>query len=305
LGVQKKVFSSNAERVNYYKLRRAWGIKHAIYHNLPFLNVFSMDGLLLNETEKAGLKKTSVDYTLCDDNDSPLISIEFDGLQRGVNIGSTYYPSTTGPTPEWRQWITDLKLRVAHNSKFPHFVVWDDHFEDLSATVKLTIVDGIIGEVLTRKAVEGQLSRGLHSDDVGWPPEDFDALDRESQHEIVQDWVTGVEVAAALEINPISKTAARLKRELDVHLLGFSCEPKTLPELTRTGNLEERVKELDSVLCQGAKVVIETPDFGPLDATVMLPNFKTPGFGIGLELAEDIATIIICEKLRKLRTSST
>src|SRR5258706_3124095 len=123
MAVKANVFASRAERDNFYKLSRVWGDKYRIYHNLPFLNVFDTRNLIdLSSWESAGpftladedfnrLKKTSIDYTLCDSQDTPIICLEFDGMQKGVNVGTEYFADHSNPDP-WRQTIMELKLRV-------------------------------------------------------------------------------------------------------------------------------------------------------------------------------------------------
>src|SRR5437016_8521672 len=98
MAAKKLVFGSNTERENYYKLRRQWGGNCHGYPNLPFLMVFNSKDLIdfgrrklekieLTEIEWNRLKKTSIDYTLCDEQDTPLVCIEFDGWQDGFNVG--------------------------------------------------------------------------------------------------------------------------------------------------------------------------------------------------------------------------
>lgn len=95
--VKQHVFGSFSERGNYYKLIRQWSKDYYIYHNLPFMNIFDIDKkmikkLKLSESQIDFLKKTSIDYTLCDLEDKPIVCIEFDGLQQGFNLGTKYYP---------------------------------------------------------------------------------------------------------------------------------------------------------------------------------------------------------------------
>ena len=122
MGTNRQVFGSNAERSNFYKLSRQWGSTYRIYHNLPFLNVFNTKGLVNakklgswstlfdpNQPDKLAigdidynrLKKTSIDYTLCDQNDHPLLCIEFDGIKDGFNVGTEY--QFDGPPDPWRE----------------------------------------------------------------------------------------------------------------------------------------------------------------------------------------------------------
>ena len=64
----------------------------------------------LEPVEVNQLKKTSIDYVLCDMNDKPLVAIDFDGMGEGFNVGTTYHP--TYPTDVWREHIITLKLKV-------------------------------------------------------------------------------------------------------------------------------------------------------------------------------------------------
>lgn len=209
MAVKDSVFASKSERRNYYKLARTWGDKYSIHHNLPFLNIFTTSNLIdsftdwqnpkriaISNIELAKLKKTSIDFTLCDENDKPILCIEFDGWQEGYNVGATYYPQqipeySTSFSP-WRQEITELKLRVALGSRFPFFVVGSKYFNDISPETKLTIVDGIIGDVITGQAVNEQIRKGFDPEEVGISQEEFDGFSDEEQHEIIQNWVLDI-----------------------------------------------------------------------------------------------------------------
>ncbi len=306
MGIKNRVFGSGQERDNYYKLRRQWGTSHNIYHNLPFLNVFSISEMGLNEIEQSRLKKTSIDYTLCDDADSPIVCIEFDGLYDGVNIGSLYHPARE-PDSEWREQILSLKLRTAHGSRFPFFVVGSDFFKDLSPDLKLTIIDGIIGEVLARRAAHSRFAQEFDPEEVGWSPEAFGRLDPGTQREIIQGWVTDVETIAELEHNPVSKLAAKFSYDLGgvktsefVHFPEvIECPTVFEPDFIK--KFEARTKQIEAALYIGRKVTVRTRDGSQVTRTVMLPHFKVPGFSVEYGLAEDIAELLCLDALRKDR----
>jgi hypothetical protein len=329
MSAKKQVFSSASERTNFYKLSRQWEDKYRLYHNLPFLNVFDTKNLVnpakigswdrfndrneplrltVEDVDFNRLKKTSIDYTLCDHNDRPLVCIEFDGLKDGFNVG-TEYRFDGPPDDPWRELITALKLRVAHGSLFPYFVVGYSHFEDLAENVQLTMVDGIIGEVLSSLEAHRRIQGGFESEEVGWPQEDFDMLPPDEQQMIIQDWVIGVEVEAEMTHNPISVRAAELERQIPV-----SCSTTYLsyPDADKAKTIPERAKLLDRAsfngcrceLHGGGQVVngrwesIPCP-LGPISATVWLPNFKTPGCGSMLGLVENLAKLVALEQARK------
>ncbi len=41
MGVKDTVFGSRAERANYQKLQSRWGDLYDLWHNIPFLNIFT------------------------------------------------------------------------------------------------------------------------------------------------------------------------------------------------------------------------------------------------------------------------
>lgn len=104
MGVKKSVFASNAERANFEKLRRQWGDRYDLWHNIPFLNVFEREPLFdfdtfppnritISDIDYQRLKKTSIDYVLCERGTcKPLICIEFDGMKLcafGTSVGAS------------------------------------------------------------------------------------------------------------------------------------------------------------------------------------------------------------------------
>lgn len=312
MGVNKNVFASRSERLNYYKLRRTWGKDYRIYHNLPFLNVFNpcelvdmsagwqaMGQLTLNDVDLARLKKTSIDYTVCDRQDNPILCVEFDGLQEGFNVGTSYHPrSSFDPyvTP-WRQQITELKLKVAFGSMFPYFVVGSKQFGDLSPEIKLTMVDGIIGAVLAQKAAAVRL-QAFDPTEAGYSQEEFGLLSSHDQHEIVQDWVIGVEVDADFEHNPITRKAWELL--VNSRSRSHSSKYLTYPDADLAKSAEERGTLIDNALLEGCEVVLHTDDVGDVRAVAWLPNFKAIGFS-GLGLLEELAMLLAAARVKKVR----
>jgi hypothetical protein len=283
VGVKRSVFGSGPERANYYKLRKAWGTSCHIFPNLPFLHVFSVDGLELSDTEKANLKKTNIDYTLCNKKaDRPLVCVEFDGLYDGVNIGSHYYPGR-GPASDWRELILSLKVRVAHAERFPFFVVGTDFFKDLSSELKLTIVDGIIGEALAHEAQRSRFAGGLHLEESGLSDEAFEQLDPDARQAVVDYLGDSVQVRARLNHNPIYARAMRLT--VDLSPLGSVVTFRQFPEGTA------------SPLYVGTTVAVNAPDCGEIIQTAMLPCFDTPGFPFEYSLTESIATLCCLEQV--------
>jgi hypothetical protein len=302
MGVKTQVFASKSERRNFYKLSRQWGEEYQLYHNLPFLNVFDPTNLFdrssfppkpttITDFEFNRLKRTSIDYTLCDINDHAILSIEFDGMNEGFNLG-TRYRAGRQPDP-WREQITELKLRVAHGSFFPYFVLASKHFEDLTPEIKLTLVDGIIGEVLAKRAATEKFAAGFNPTAIGFSAEDFEELDPFSKDCMIQDWVIGVEVEADMKHNPIH----RLRAELDIRAGHPSCSQHFLeyPKVPSELSLKERARRIEKAILMGASCTIALRE-GSIERTVWLPNFKTPMFS-GLGLLEELAHLLALSEL--------
>ncbi len=307
MGIKKNVFGSKSEQANFYKLSRTWGDKYRIYHNLPFLNIFddkdiydfsNAQPLNLSKTDMSRLKKTSVDFTLCDEKESPILCIEFDGLQEGFNIGDIYYPTNRSLPPDpWRKIITELKLKVAIGSAFPFIVVASKHFNDLNNEVKLSIVDGIIGDILATRETSQQISKGFNPNDVGYSDDEFARLSQSEQHEIIQDWVMTIELDAEFEHNPIIRKRAEMERELDIR--GYGVQHFCYPSLDTAKSLKERAALMENAIYNGAKIILKTQDLGDVEGMALIPNFKSIGY-TGT-LAEEIAAILALQRVKNLR----
>ena len=197
------------------------------------------------------------------------------------------------PSP-WRDVITSLKLKVAHGSLFPYFVVGSREFADISPTVRRCIVDGIIGEVLAKQAVTDRFARGLTAADTGMTEAEWDALSPIDQREIIEDVAMTIEIDADFEHNPLYADVAKLWSELG-HPGGshrFIDAPGT-----RRAPSGQRLEE---PALFGAEHTIRTDDVGTVTRTAWLPNFRAPGF-VGLGLVEEIAHLLALDEVRRLR----
>lgn len=300
MSVRKNVFPSKSEQENYYKLGRVWGNDYRIFSNLPFLNVFDIEDLTfsLTRSEVDWLKKTSIDYILCDKQDRPIIGIEFDGLQEGYNIGTKYHQDIFPIQNPWREKILELKLKVAHSSLFPYFVVGSKYFNDITSRVKLTIVDGIIGTIVSNKAVQARFAQGFDPLELGYSQEAFDDLPRWEKSELIQDWIIGIEVEGEMDNNPLSREAAKLYRINNVK--SWSHEYLSSPGIDAAKTFEERIKLLEKSTRKGCRFTVHTEDCGDVITEAWLPELGIVGY-YGWGLCESIAAILVLDKLERLR----
>src|SRR5206468_6194791 len=127
-----------------------------------------------------------------------------------------------------------------------------------SQDVRLTIVDGIIGEVMAKRAVHERFAKGFSPEEVGWAQENFDNLHPSEQREILQDWALGVEVESDCKHNPITIKCYDLQREL--RILGHSTRYVEYPEAPGPENLRARIAALEDATLSGAECIVHTPD---------------------------------------------
>ncbi|MDP3981765.1 MAG: hypothetical protein Q8Q33_10165 [Chlamydiota bacterium] len=293
MGVRKTVFGSSLEKRCFRKLSETWGKDYHVYHNLPFLNVFTgrtelfddeCQPFTLSDEEYDLLKKTSIDFTVCDKKDTPLVCVEFDGLQDGFNVGTNYHLRNGSPGRKARRAVIELKLRAAHGSLFPYLVLGSEEFRGLSEAVRLTIADGLIGEVISLRATRERIDAGFDPTQCGYSTEEFDALSSAQQSEIIGDWVTMIELESDFKHNPIVREVARLSSEL--HATGYG--------MTFLNNGQH---DRDKWVWMQSDVT--SSRYGTATANVCLPDFKTPFCYFTVHVAQEIGHLLALEQLRK------
>jgi len=330
MGVKSSVFASKAEKANFERLRKVWGSRYQLYHNLPFLHVYTLVDLLdpescepltLSFPDEQRLKKTSIDYVLCDANDKPLICIEFDGMVDSFSAGGKYVHE--GYCDLWRDTIMSLKLKVSRASELcspkavPYVIVSSNEFKDLSPRIKLTLVDGIIGELLASRACAELFSGGFDPEYVGVTQEDFDDLSDAEKSDLIGDWVMANEVAFEAEHSQIFRANCKLRRMLEERGIfehGFSIEYLAYPPVPDDLSPRERMALIDSAIRVGIRYRFyfvhllpgETVTFtgaNHLDIcqsvwrTVWMPNLHY--LGIGYNLQQEIGRMLCQMKLKE------
>jgi hypothetical protein len=292
MGVRKTVFGSRMETGCFVRLNDTWGKHYHIYHNLPFLSVIDpktelvddpVEPLKLSEEEYEHLKKTSIDFTICDKRYKPLVCIEFDGMQNGFNVGSTYHLRNGSSGPEGRRAMIELKLRVAHFFLFPYIILGSEEFRELSDGARLTIADGLIGEVMSQRAIHKRIGAGFDPRQCGYSTKEFDMLSEAERSDIIGNWVTMIEIESDYEHNPIVREISLLSNKLHAHnnTMTFLNDGKCDHEKWVWVEFEVRNH------CDKAT------------AKVYLPDFKTPYCHCTVHVAIEIAHLLALEQLRK------
>jgi hypothetical protein len=294
MGVRKTVFGSNQEKKCYSKLMETWGDKFNIYHNLPFLSVFStkdelylenLEELVLTDEEFEMLKKTSIDFTICDKKDQPLVCLEFDGFQNGFNVGTSYHLSNGTKGRKSRKRKIELKLKVAHGSMFPFLILGSDQFRGLSNSIRLTIADALIGEVMSNRRRFETINAGFCPDDYGYSSSEFDSLSDEKQKGIIEDWAIGIEIESDYLENPVFKKVAELSTKLEVYGYSYAF-------------LNDKSKDFDK--WAWIECTVSSRKYGDVAERFCMPEFKTPYCYFSTHLVQEIAKLLALEKMKSL-----
>lgn len=295
--IRKTVFGSASERALYKALVTRWSDKLRIYPCLPFFNVIGVEESDLPPNQRNFLLKTSVDYTLCDVSDQPLLSIEFDGLGEGFSRRGKYIPRYVLLKDPNREWKLNLKLSVCTWVSYPFFIISYEEATPIGADLHLAIVDGIIGRYMT--------SRNLgEAIDELYQQSDIDELPRHLRDEAIQDLVLEAETALEFEWNPIIRKAY----ELEATLWGkgfcgggeryeWLDEPGTPPvprDWLDVEGFRQRIEALKKAKRVGCRHTLRT-SLGEVSAEAWIRNIE--GHGVSaVSLVHDIAELLAAKK---------
>jgi hypothetical protein len=238
-------------------LQTRWSPKLNIYPNLPLTNIIGGDSASLAPNEVRFLRSTSVDYTLCDRSDRPILSIEFDGLGEGFSRSGNYVPRFVTTKDPNRLWKLNFKLKIYESHFYPLFVVSFPEATPLGSDLSLAVVDGIIGYALaglsTQARIDDQIEalHGLGS----------------AGREFVEDLVMGAEVEMRMEWDPIYRKVSEIQDALIQHepRLKWSVRGLDPSEVTHTAArsphpeiARDRMRAFEEAQRLGHEVSVET-----------------------------------------------
>jgi hypothetical protein len=150
-----------------------------------------------------------VDYTFCEPDGRPLLSIEYDGLGEGFSRNGSYTP--TDATPPHRKLKMDFKLEVAKTAGYPLAVVSSEETTVIEPDSSVVILDGMVGEFLARRD-----AWRLAEEMIEERRDFIDSLPPDEQSEVIQDLVTDAEVLADLDNDPLEAAISRWEFELGI-----------------------------------------------------------------------------------------
>ncbi len=297
MSIRKTIFGSASEMELFRSIERTWHSRLLLYPQVPFCQVFDLDDLHLSASQVKFLRMTSIDYTVCDHSGSPILCIEFDGMGHGFSKDGKYVQMH--PSQDiYRKLKLDLKLKVAEHDSLPFYVVSYDEKSSISEEIHLTIVDGIIGQTLKHGDIQREAIEWIKSEE-----QQLSNLSEIERHERIQDIVSGAEVVAELQWDPIAKSESELEGELWRRgvLISKKCEfleEPTLPDfdpITGEG-FEARIKAWKDVLKWGSRCTLQTI-FGDISETCWVRNFSGGSASASpMTIARNISELLACDR---------
>ncbi len=307
--VKETVFGSKIEQSVYYKLLEKWGKAYNLYLSLPVANIFHVDLNELKPGEKKTYLQSSIDYTFCSKIDKPLFSVEFDGLGNGYSRGNEYIQTKSFVSDPYRKVKLEFKLKMASSAGYPFVVVSYDEVTKLDEDETLTILDGIVGQLTSKRRFEELLTEFIANEN-----NNLNSMTPMERDEYVKDCVTSLEVEAELESDPIAIKAAEYQREiLKYGVTGYITEsleepglpqanfpPKTLKDIE---SLKNRIRALKDITKYGYKISIKTYK-GLISRSFWVREYKPYGIS-SIVLAQNIAELLAFKDVLKVLSGSS
>ncbi len=299
MSARTSIFDSQSESELFRTLDSRWSPSFGLYPQLPFPKLIEVDDERLTDGERRFYYSTNVDFTLCDKSGRPLLAIEFDGIGGGFSRDGEYVPGRETNDPN-RKLKLDFKLRLSRDHDFTLVVISYEETRQLGPGESLAIVDSIIGQILSRKRLDGLLSERVNDALFlieTWP--------EWARNEYLQDVVMGAEVDAKLEADPIALLAsqyAALCADYGVanHRQEFISDPP-LPEVKDLFDVEEvkaRIAAMQSATRIGCRLVVPTPQ-ATVVQTIWVRNFQ--GLGVSpYVVAKNIAEYLAFKRVLQL-----
>jgi len=292
--LRNNILSSKSEEKLCEIIEIRWSKKFKIIPQLPFSALVDVNNNELNEKEKNFFYKTNIDFTLCTKKYIPLLSIEFDGLGGGYSRNGKYIPLRITSDP-MRERKLDFKLKIANKIDYPLIVISYEEIEYIDKEDALTILDGIIGQILTRINIFQTLNNFSKNN----------GFYRDYIQENFQDFILSVETDSEMKFDPIVyKGAEYLRKCLNIEKFSWGFEPINEPPLPEINDIydikgiERRIKAMERAKKHGCLITIKLEKF-LVTKKVLIRNLENPWFN-SYSIARNIAEYLAFKKAYSL-----
>ena len=211
------LFDSKTERHLYRSLTSSWGTRVSIYPQIPVRKVLgydSLEKLPLSQRQKDCLLRTEFDFVVCGKTtDIPIVAVEFDGIGGGFAKDGQYITNITPLNDPYRKRKIEAKLAACELLLFPLVIMsWEDIEPLTDASDSLTILDGIIGYILSLRQRHEKVAQRMadlkRADERGPTGNEVGALLDEIAFE------------SDLETVPLAKAVVELQKRLPKYGVG-------------------------------------------------------------------------------------
>lgn len=224
--LKESVFYSKSETVVFEQLLSQWSDRLRIYPNQGLSTIIEVSpDEFQKQSEFEFYLKTSIDYSICNLDNTPILGIEFDGLGGGISHKNRYYKSEITNDPN-REWKLNFKLRLAQQVEYPLIIVSYNETKLINTDESLTILDSIIGQVLYEKKFNEVFDTLLEERRVSSTTISYEEFDR------IGDTAS---ITAQYESDPVFRKAVdyqkrilKLGKLLSWSYRGASISPNTL-----------------------------------------------------------------------------
>jgi hypothetical protein len=298
------VFDSESEARLFHELDGRWCPRLRLLPQLPLSKLIQLDqGNELTGSTRRLFYETNVDYTFCWPDGTPWLSVEFDGLGGGFTRAAQYVPRPRCEPQRERKLAQKVKWCGACD--YPLLIVSFDETQPLDGeAVPLTMLDGIVGQLLSRERA-AELIAERFAEQEGWLS-DLSAYERE---DVAADMVLDADVDAEYEEDLLSQAVAEQAErcwEFGVFIPSISTDPwlydpPILPPqwpLTLASLVEHEQATLRAERV-GSRVRVDTPR-GPVETTVWVRNVgQDQGVSPGV-VANKFARYWVGKKVQRL-----
>ena len=156
------ISDSDAEGRIFERLDTWWSDRFFVAPLLPLTKLFDIASDEVSCEQWRFYLNTDVDFTICEKGTlRPIASIEFDGLGGGFSRDGRYIPERTPREDPQRGPKLLLKLRIAEDVDFPFLVVSYPETLVLAGGEYLTILDGIVAQLVGEHYFQDKLDEFL------------------------------------------------------------------------------------------------------------------------------------------------
>jgi hypothetical protein len=266
--IRKSIFDSHSEKKILSQIASRWESKLKLFPQLPLSKIVAIDPSEVSKKEFDYYRKSNVDFTFCNLQGQPEISIEFDGIGGGFSRNGKYIPLRKTADP-YRKLKFDFKLRITSQLNYPLIIISFDELERFILDDPLIVVDSIIGQYLANNRfnqIVEERKEHFKSITVSAHPAEVQGL---------LDWeFVSAEVEAKLEHNIIYSEGERYHYLLWEKLgkkLSFSemdlfdnsippAPPNGFPQNEKElQQLQNRITAINNAQKMGYRVIVRTP----------------------------------------------